>query len=153
MISRNKGYATNAFFVRKILHNLILFLKHNYFAVYNLYILYFCVFIVLVYIFIVYTLILCVTPLFLSLPRHDTNLRPVSLDSVWPGGVLSKKIFEKKWSVTELAKKVTLPMLLLWEKSCVICFHIWNSIISHVLKIITTNVGFCYLTAPPVLFL
>ncbi len=57
-----------------------------------------------------------------------------------------EKIFANKWSVTELAKKVTLLMLLLWEKSCVICFHIWNSIISHVLKIITTNVGFCYLS-------
>jgi hypothetical protein len=36
----------------------------------------------------------CVTALFLS-PRHDTNLRPVSLDSVWPEEVPTKKILIK----------------------------------------------------------
>lgn len=77
-----QGLRHQCFSKRKILHNLILIFKRNCFAVYNLYILYFCVFIVLVYVFIVYTLILCVRPLFFSAPRHDTNLRPVSLDSV-----------------------------------------------------------------------
>ncbi len=40
-----------------------------------------------------------------SAPGSATDLRPVSLEPVWPEGVQREKFFHEKWPVAELPKK------------------------------------------------
>ncbi len=54
----------------------------------------------------------CVWPAVDSAPRGHTDLRPVSLESIWPEGLQDGQIFFEKLPVAELLKKkFTLPML------------------------------------------
>ncbi len=48
------------------------------------------------------TLILCVWLFIDSAPGGHTDLRPVLLEPVWPGGVQPGKNSIQKWSVAEL---------------------------------------------------
>jgi hypothetical protein len=45
---------------------------------------------------------LCVWPIIDSAPGGHTDLRPMSLEPVWPGGVQPGKNFIWKWTVAEL---------------------------------------------------
>jgi hypothetical protein len=45
-------------------------------------------------------------------PGGHTDMRPVSLEPVWPGGVPLGEIFFEKWPVAELPKKKVTPLML-----------------------------------------
>jgi hypothetical protein len=54
----------------------------------------------------------CVWPTIGSAPGGHTDIRPVSLEAVWPEWVPSVEISFKKWTLAELAKrKITQTML------------------------------------------
>jgi hypothetical protein len=56
----------------------------------------------------------CVKPAIDSAPGGHTDMRPVSLEPVWPGEVPSGEIFFKKWPVAELPKKKVKPLMLFY---------------------------------------
>ncbi len=58
----------------------------------------------------------CVWPAIDSAPGHHTDMRPVSLEPVWPEGVSSEKIFLEKWPVAKLSNKNVMSLMLFYGK-------------------------------------
>ncbi len=60
---------------------------------------------------------MCVWPVIDSAPGGHTDMRPVSLKLVWPGGMPSGEIFFEKWPVAELPKKKFTSLMLFYGEN------------------------------------